>query len=266
MNTTPTAEPIRLNRFLAQVGVGSRRACDDIIAAGRVRVDGKVVRAPGMRITPGVHSITVDNQVLDRPARPIVLLLHKPAGVVSTVTDPQGRPTVLDLCKPYTRSHRLFPVGRLDVNTTGALLITNDGLLCYRLTHPRFQIPRTYSVRVRGRLTTRGLDLMRRLSQSTPRGKSAGARSTRSVVEVVREAGKVIVLRITLLEGRNRQVRRICKAAGLNVVKLKRVSFGPVSVRKLPLGSVRPLERSELLKLERITSAGSEENGYRKAR
>jgi 23S rRNA pseudouridine2605 synthase len=160
----------------------------------------------------------------------------------------------------------LFPVGRLDVNTTGALLITNDGLLCYRLTHPRFQLPRTYSARVRGRLTARGLDLMRRLAQSDSRRNPPGARATRAGVEVVREAGKVSVLRITLLEGRNRQVRRICKAAGLNVVKLKRLSFGPVSVRKLPLGSVRPLERSELLKLERITSAGSEENGHRKAR
>jgi len=144
------AESIRLNRFLAQLGVASRRACDAYIAAGRVRVDGRVVREPGMRVHPGESAIEVDGARLGSPPRRVVLILNKPKGFVSTVTDPEGRPTVLDLCGPMGKRQRLFPVGRLDVNTTGALLVTNDGFLCYRLTHPRFGIARVYQVRVRG--------------------------------------------------------------------------------------------------------------------
>lgn len=266
MTERKIAEPVRLNRFLAQVGVGSRRTCDEIVAQGRVRVDGSVVRTPGVRITPGVTAVTLDGHALDRPDRPIVLLLHKPTGVVSTASDPQGRPTVLDLCKRYARGRRLFPVGRLDVNTTGALLVTNDGLLCYRLTHPKYEVPRTYVARVRGHLTARGLARMRRMAQSAPRGSGKPARSGGGGVEVVKELGKVTVLKVTLREGRNRQVRRLCEAAGLRVVKLKRVSFGPVSVRKLPLGAVRPLERKEVEKLQNITISGRDEDGHREAR
>lgn len=250
MSERTNADGVRLNRFLAQVGVGSRRACDDVIQSGRVRVEGRVVRSPGARIVPGVHSVTLDGQDLDTPSRPIVLILHKPTGVVSTVSDPQGRPTVIDLCRKYARGRRLFPVGRLDVNTTGALLVTNDGVLCYRLTHPRFEVSRTYVARVRGDVSERSLARMRRMAGSNPR---AG-------VERVHTPGKVSVLKITLTEGRNRQVRRMCEAVGLRVVKLKRVSFGPVSVRKLPLGAVRPLERRELERLRRVTSSGREES------
>jgi len=248
MNARTSAEPVRLNVFLAQVGVGSRRTCDEIVAAGRVTVDGARVRNPGTRIMPGVQSIAVDGQSVDRPAQPLVLIMHKPTGVVSTVSDPEGRPTVIDLCKRYARNRRLFPVGRLDVNTTGALLVTNDGLLCYRLTHPRFQIPRTYTVRVRGRLTERGLERMRRMAQAgAPANTAARAR-----VEVIKDLGKVSVLRVTLHEGRNRQVRRLCEEAGLHVVRLKRLSFGPVSIRKLPVGSVRPLEPREMDRLQKL--------------
>lgn len=240
------------------MGIASRRACDDIIAAGRVRVGGRVVREPGERVRPGLDAVTLDGTPVDRPRKPLVLLLHKPAGVVSTAYDPQGRPTVVDLCRPYNRTFRLFPVGRLDVNTTGALLVTNDGMLCYRLTHPSFEVPRTYVVRVRGAVTVRALERMRRM---------AGAADSRPVgVEVVKEVGKITVVNVTLIEGRNRQVRRMCEAVGLRVVKLKRVSFGPVSVRGLPLGAVRPLRARELERLERITSAGREDsNGHRKA-
>lgn len=243
MNEGTNADGVRLNRFLAQVGVGSRRTCDELVQAGRVRVDGSVVRSPGVRVVPGAHSVTLDNQPLDTPRNPVVLILHKPTGVVSTVSDPQGRPTVIDLCRRYARGRRLFPVGRLDVNTTGALLITNDGLLCYRLTHPKYEVPRTYVARVRGNPGERALARMRKMAG----GEGAG-------VELVRRLGKVSVLKITLYEGRNRQVRRMCDAVGLRVVKLKRVSFGPVSVRKLPLGAVRPLEKRELERLRRITA------------
>lgn len=251
-------ESIRLNRFLAQLGVGSRRACDDLIGAGKVRIDGKRVLVPGAKVVPGVNTVEVDGVKLSSPARSLVLLLHKPTGVVSTVSDPQGRPTVIEFCKKYGARKRLFPVGRLDFNTTGALLITNDGLLCYRLTHPRFEIPKTYLVRVRGGFSESKLDSLRRMAgvkKSQPTRGRAG-------VELVKRMDKVTILRITLVEGRNRQVRKMCQAVGLNVIKLKRTNFGPISLRNLPLGSVRPLTNKELERLQRITATGDGTNGH----
>lgn len=245
-------QSIRLNRFLAQLGVGSRRACDDFITAGKVRVDGKRVNQPGIRVVPGVNSVTVDGFKLDRPASPLVLLLHKPAGVVSTVSDPYGRPTVLDLCRKYGARKRLFPVGRLDVNTTGALLITNDGLLCYRLTHPSFQIPKTYLVRVRGGYSDAKLGRLQKMAGVTP-GDGRDARRAKPSVSLVKRLDKITVLQVTLTEGRNRQVRNMCASVGLKVTKLKRTKFGPISVRTLPLGSVRPLTKRELGRLYDLT-------------
>jgi len=248
---------IRLNRFLAQLGLGSRRACDQLIEAGKVRIDGKRVKEPGVRVVPGVHSISVDGARLDKPASTLVLLLHKPAGVVSSVSDPEGRPTVIDLCKRYARRRRLFPVGRLDVNTTGALLVTNDGLLCYRLPHPRFEIPRTYLVRVRGGFNDLKLERLRKMAggaKPETRKKRKGGAS----VELVKRLDKITVLKITLLEGQNRQVRNMCDSVGLRVVKLKRTNFGPISVRSVPLGSVRPLTKKELARLDAITSQGED--------
>jgi 23S rRNA pseudouridine2605 synthase len=238
-------ESIRLNRFLAMLGVGSRRDCDDVISAGRVKVDGEKVREPGVRVIPGVTRVDLDGAPLANLPRPVVLLLNKPAGFVSTVSDPLGRPTVLDLCKPFSSKQRLFPVGRLDVNTTGAILLTNDGALCYRLTHPRFQIARIYVVRVRGELDESRIRRLARMS-----GTRTGAGAPRPV-ELVKGLGKESILRITLREGRNRQVRRMCEAVGLRVTRLKRVQFGPITIRKLPVGGVRPLGRKEIESLRR---------------
>lgn len=253
--TVKMSEPrsIRLNRFLAQLGVGSRRACDELISAGKVRVDGRRVTEPGMQVVPGVNAVSVDGFKLERPARPTVLLLHKPAGVVSTVTDPYDRPTVLDLCRKYGAGKRLYPVGRLDVNTTGALLITNDGLLCYRLTHPSYQIPKTYLVRVRGGYTDAKLERLRKMARPRRR-QDRGAKKASPSVSLVKRLDKTTVLKITLTEGRNRQVRNMCSAVGLKVTKLKRTSFGPISVRGLPLGSVRPLTNKELGRIYDLTS------------
>lgn len=253
--STPAAEPeeIRLNHLLAQVGIASRRACDEIIAAGRVRVDGRIVREMGTRVVVGVNTIEVDGASIGRPPKRIVLLMHKPKGFVTTVTDPEGRPTVADLVRQVARKQRLFPVGRLDVNTTGALLMTNDGYLCYKLTHPRYGIPRVYHVRVRGRFddtTARRLERMAQEGHTRVRSaRSSGTRS-RPGVELVAKLQKETILKVTLLEGRNRQVRNMIEAVGLRVTELKRVSFGPVSVRKLPVGGIRPLDRRELERLE----------------
>jgi pseudouridine synthase len=231
------------------LGVGSRRDCDQIVASGRVAVDGNSVREPGVRVIPGVTRVTVDGIPLIAPPRRIVLVLNKPAGYVSTVSDTLGRPTVLDLVRPFGRGQRLYPVGRLDVNTTGVILLTNDGLLCYRLTHPRFGIPRTYVARVRGHLDDQKLARLARLG-----GGRSGSVATRPPVELVKELGKEAILRITLHEGRHRQVRRMCEAVGLRVVRLKRVQFGPVSVRGLPMGAFRPLDPREVDRLGRAAS------------
>ncbi|MCI0451614.1 MAG: rRNA pseudouridine synthase [Candidatus Latescibacteria bacterium] len=252
-----SAEEIRLNHFLAQVGIASRRACDAVIAAGRVRVNGRVVREMGTKVAVGVDHIEVDGVAVGRTPRRIVLLMHKPKGIVSTVTDPEGRPTVADLARRVVRKQRLFPVGRLDVNTTGALLITNDGFLCYKLTHPRYEIARVYHVRVRGRFdesTERRLQHMASegARERATRARSAREKSTRPRpgVELVAKLPKETVLKITLLEGRNRQVRNMIEAVGLHVTALKRVSFGPVSIRGLPLGAIRSLDKKELDRLE----------------
>ena len=260
-----STESVRLNLFLARLGVASRRACDTLIAAGRVRVDGRVVREPGTRVDPAASTVEVDGaRVVGRTPRRMVLILHKPKGFVSTVTDPEGRPTVIDLCGPLGKRQRLFPVGRLDVNTTGALLVTNDGLLCYRLTHPRFGIARVYQVRVRGRMDDnqlRRLEKMAaaeakvdaRVSRAQKPHSGRNARAPRPSVEVVARLEKEAVLRVTLLEGRNRQVRRMCETVGLRIVALKRLSFGPVSVRKMPVGAVRALSAREVARLEQAT-------------
>jgi 23S rRNA pseudouridine2605 synthase len=252
MTSTREDGAIRLNQYLAQIGVASRRGCDEIIAAGRVRIDGRIVRELGTRIVPAEHAVSVDGKAVGRPQRRLVFLLHKPRGYVSTVSDPEGRPTVLDLCRPLARKQRLFPIGRLDVNTTGALLITNDGELCYRLTHPRYSIPRVYQVRVRGDVSDFQLRRLLRLAQEGIRDREQ-PRATRPSVEVVTQLEKEAILKVTLLEGRNRQVRLMCEEVRLHVVALKRLSFGPVSVRRLPLGAVRPLERRELDRLDALT-------------
>ena len=251
----PPIDEIRLNHFLAQVGIASRRASDELIAAGRVRVDGHIVKEMGTKIVPGVNVVEVNRVVIGKPPKRVVLLMHKPKGFVSTVTDPEGRPTVADLVRPIAHKQRLFPVGRLDVNTTGALLMTNDGLLCYKLTHPRYGVARVYHVRVRGRfddVTQRRLEKLAQEGTYEHRepGRKPRPRHSRPGVELVAKLPKETILKVTLLEGRNRQVRNMIEAVGLRVTELKRVSFGPISVRKLPLGGVRPLDRRELVRLE----------------
>jgi len=231
------------------LGVGSRRTCDDIIKSGRVVVDGEHTADPARRVDPQKTRITIDGAPFGKPQRPLVLLMNKPTGVVSTVSDPEGRPTVVDLCKKYTRTKRLFPVGRLDINTTGLILLTNDGELCYRLTHPRFQIARTYQVRVRGLMNERKLAGLQKLASPSRR-----SRDDRSSVELLKQLNRESVLKITLREGRNRQVRRMCESVGLRVVKLRRIRFGPLTIRKLPLGAVRPLEKAEMDRLRRHVS------------
>lgn len=192
--------------------------------------------------------ILVDGRPLVFPSAPLYFLLHKPVGVVSTLKDPQGRPTVRDLLRGV--HERVFPVGRLDYHSAGLLLLTNDGELTERLLHPRYQLPRTYHAKVTGVPTPEALRALRsgvRLDD--------GTRTASTEVRVLRVREKKTWLEITLREGRNREVRRMCEAVGYRVEKLIRIRFGPLELDNLPPGSYRPLTPAEVRALKRAAES-----------
>lgn len=227
-----TGGPERIQKVLARVGVGSRRAVEDLIVDGRVRVN-DVVAVLGDRVDAEVDRITVDDVPIGIRPDLVHYLLNKPTGVVTTADDPQGRPTVLGLVPASPRVH---PVGRLDLDTEGLLLITNDGDLTHRLTHPSFGVDKEYLVWVTGRP---GRAVLRALREGVELedGRTAPARVTAVEPEV---------LRIVIHEGRNRQVRRMCAAVGHPVRRLVRVRIGPLADRSLAPGAWRPLESAEV--------------------
>lgn len=231
----PPADGLRLNRVLAQAGVASRRRADELIASGRVAVDGLVVREPGRRVAAG-ERVTLDGDVLRREP-PAYILLNKPEGVVTTARDPQGRRTVLDLVRTRLR---VFPVGRLDAGTTGLLLLTNDGDLAQRLAHPRHGVEKTYRATIAGELTPAQAERLRR-GVELDDGPTAPAR-----VRVLHAGAQGSVLELTIHEGRNRQVRRMLEAVGHRVRALERVAYGPLRLGDLARGASRPLSAEEL--------------------
>jgi len=219
---------------MAGAGVASRRASEEIIRAGRVSVDGELVTDPARDV--GEHNtVTVDgNRIAEHSAELVVYALNKPAGVVSTASDTHGRPTVVELV--HSRA-RLYPVGRLDADTTGLILLTNDGELAYRLTHPSFEVDKTYRAVVRGApVSERAL---RQLREGVPLedGLTAPARVTRV---------KPDTLEITIHEGRKRQVKRMCEHVGHRVIELQRVRFGPLRLGELGPGKYRRLSEREV--------------------
>ena len=234
------AGPIRLNRFLARAGVASRRHADELIAAGRVSIGGKAVRELGTLVEPG-SEVRVDGTPVAPAAQLTYLLMNKPLSVVTTMRDPQGRRTVADL---VAGQPRVFPVGRLDYNTAGALLLTDDGELAHRLLHPRFGVDKTYRAEIAGRLSA---DEVRRLMAgiSLEDGRAAGAKIR--VLAVKRDRSAVDV---TIHEGRNRQVRRMFETIGHPVLALTRIRFGPLRLGSLPEGHVRALTEKEVEALQ----------------
>jgi 23S rRNA pseudouridine2605 synthase len=237
---------MRLAKHLAHAGVASRRASEVIIGDGRVTVDGAVVTDPA-RDVDGSEDIRVDGAPLARPPRGdrgaaarVVYALHKPAGVVSTARDTHGRRTVVDLVDAPGR--RLYPVGRLDADTTGLILLTDDGDLAHRLTHPSFEVPKTYRARVEnGRVEEPALRA-RREGVELDDGRTAPARVRQP------EPG---VLELTIHEGRKRQVKRMCDAVGHPVVALQRIAFGPLRLGDLGPGAVRRLTPAEVERLRK---------------
>lgn len=235
----------RLQKVLSQWGIASRRKAEQLILDGRVHLNGAPASL-GQRADPHVDQIEVDGQPLtvgDRP-QPIYLLLHKPLGVVSTCSDPQNRKTVLDLLPPPLQTqHGLHPVGRLDVDSTGALLLTNDGQATFQLTHPRHAIAKTYHVWVEGhpRLST--------LKQWRHGIVLSGRRTLPAQVKVLKSSGDRTLLEVVLKEGRNRQIRRVAEQLGHPVIRLHRTAIGTITLGTLKSGEYRYLSAAEVRSL-----------------
>jgi 23S rRNA pseudouridine2605 synthase len=241
---------VRLQKYLAEAGVASRRHAEDLIREGRVTIDGRVAQL-GESVESEQHVVAVDGRAAASETKEY-WLLNKPLGVVSTASDPEGRPTVVE-CVPT--SARVFPVGRLDVNSTGLLLLTNDGELAARMLHPSHHVEKEYAVTVWGEVTASELAELRtgvRLEDGstaparvrvTGHGQAGRARDAR--------ARAITDLRVTLHEGRKRQVRRMLEAVGHRVITLHRVRFGALTDAELPVGKARRLAKDEIDKLRR---------------
>ncbi|MCI0688271.1 MAG: rRNA pseudouridine synthase [Sporichthyaceae bacterium] len=232
------AAGVRLQKVLAQAGLGSRRACEQLIEQGRVEVDGRPVTEQGMRVDPDRQVIKVDGMRVVTAADRVYLALNKPRGVVSTMSDPQGRPSLGDYVEG--RGERLFHVGRLDADTEGLILLTNDGELANRLSHPRYEVRKTYLAELAGPLPK---DLGRRLRAGIELDDGPAAVDS---FRVVGRSGPRIMVELVLHEGRNRIVRRMLEAAGHPVQRLVRTKVGPVNLGDLRPGRWRALNRVEL--------------------
>ena len=231
----------RVQKVLAAAGIGSRRSCEELIAAGRVAVDGQVVSL-GAKADPAAQVITVDGERVHTNPLLVYLLLNKPAGVVTTVTDPQGRATVMEL---VPSNPRVYPVGRLDRDTEGLLLLTNDGELATRMAHPSYEVEKTYVAQIRGPAKRRSL---RSLLEGVEL--DDGPARARSVRELG-SAGDHTLLEIALAEGRKREVRRMLQAVGLPLERLARVRIGPLHLGDIAPGKSRPLTGAEVRALYR---------------
>jgi 23S rRNA pseudouridine2605 synthase len=244
---------VRLAKYLAHAGIASRRASEQLVFDGRVTVDGAVVTDPA-RDVDDTTAITVDGErVRVHDGRRAVYAVHKPAGVVSTASDPQGRPTVVELVKG---GRRLYPVGRLDADTTGLILLTDDGDLAHQLTHPSFEVPRTYVATVRHPPVREGALRALREGVELDDGTTAPARAKRLAANQVE---------LTIREGRKRQVRRMLDAVGHPVIALRRVAFGTLQLGGLAEGAARRLSEAEVDTLRRAAAGASSRRAIRGA-
>ncbi len=236
-NPKPEAAP-RINRYLASCGLGSRRACDRLVESGRVSVDGTPVDQPGLRVLPSMR-VTVDGKTV-RPQSTRVLMLHKPRNIICTVSDPEGRRSILDLLPPEWQDLRLYPVGRLDRNSEGLILVTNDGDLAMRMTHPRYHVEKEYLIWLRSELTQEQGDAMLDGVFSDQERLAALA------IQPIPSQGRYHCYSLILGEGRNRHIRRMCEAVEAEVTRIKRIRLAGLDVKELPVGACRELVGREL--------------------
>lgn len=233
----------RLQKIIAEAGLASRRGAERLIAEGRVQINGRVVSGQGLKADPARDRITVDGRPLPTPQKLQYFMFHKPAGCLTTLSDPRGRPTI----KPYLDRlpARVFPVGRLDMDVEGLLILTNDGALAKRLMHPSSQVPKIYRVKVAGRPDQAALEALRsgRLMLGDRPAAPAGA-------ELIKAAADRAWIFLTLTEGRHHQVKRMCSAVGHPVLKLKRVSYAGLILGSLNREMIRPLTPAEVRRLK----------------
>jgi len=234
---------IRLNKFIAICGIASRRKADELIKQGRVTVNGEIVEKLGIKVDPEKDVIEVDGKKITYKEKLIYLALYKPKGYIVSLKDPYNRPKVMDLLPGF--KERIFPVGRLDYDSEGILLLTNDGELAYRLMHPRYKIERIYRVEVKG---IPGPEKLEKLERGIP---LYGKRTAPSKVKLIAKKGKRALLEIRLYEGRKRQVKLMFLAIGHPVLKLKRISFGGITIKGLKPGEWRYLTKNEIEMLKK---------------
>ena len=239
--------PERLQKVLAAAGIASRRQCEQLILEGRVEVDQQIVTKLGTKVNPQTQAVRVDGVPIVH-SRSVYYAINKPKGVVCTHRDPAGRTRIIDLVPD--ESARMFSVGRLDRESEGLILLTNDGTLAQQLAHPRYGVAKTYQVQVAGEPSRATLDRLRTGVQLSEGIVAAAG------VRVKRMHKQSTILEIVLREGKNREIRRMLAALGHKVQRLKRVALGPLKLGKLPQGSARPLERSELAALKRLAVDG----------
>lgn len=232
---------IRLQKYLSMAGVASRRKAEDMILAGKVRVNGQAVTEPGIKVIPGKDEVEVNGKAVKISCNMVYIMLHKPVGYVTTVSDQFGRPTVVDLVRDV--GERVYPVGRLDYDTSGLLLLTNDGDLTHRITHPSHEIEKKYIAVVEGKPDEKD---MRRLKT----GIEINNRMTSPArARILRSDGKTSTVEIKIHEGRNRQVRKMFDMIGHRVLELKRVAIGRLKLGDLPEGKWRYLSAQQVKKL-----------------
>ncbi|MBN1165003.1 MAG: rRNA pseudouridine synthase [Candidatus Krumholzibacteriota bacterium] len=237
---------MRINRFLAQAGLGSRRKCENLIKRGNVRLNGVRIEELSALVDPASDRVEVNGETIQPPGRTVVLVLNKPAGVICTVKDDHNRETVVDLAVKNGYKERLFPVGRLDLETTGIILLTNDGELAYRLTHPRFKIEKTYLATVAGRVGEKTINLLRQ-------GVTLEDYQTSPCRITVRERKeKETKLELKIKEGKKRQIRKMFAAFDHQVLKLHRSALGELTFADVEPGEMRALtvREQEILRKE----------------
>jgi 23S rRNA pseudouridine2605 synthase len=243
-----TQQPLegeRLARYLAHAGIASRRHAEILIEAGRVRVNGQAVTTQGARIDPERDSVMVDGKLVQSTTKLVYILLHKPIGYISTANDPQKRPTVLDLLSPELRRLRVYPVGRLDIDTSGLLLLTNDGEFALRLTHPRYSMDKHYHALVKGYPPVSALNALRRGVEIV---EDTGAlhKTSPAQVRISKQTGGNCWIELTIHEGHKRQVRHMLTAIGYPVLELMRVGIGSLALGDLLVGKWRYLTEDEV--------------------